>query len=202
MLGLPLSKELNRDVIYELEKVLKYEPKHFSVYILTVKNNYTHFEKLPNEEWIEKEYKQVATFLTSHGYSHYEVSNFALPGFESKHNLNYWKSKTVAALGPSATGFLAEDKIRYKWKTKEAVMDLETLELDEFRLEQLYMAIRAEGLNLKELISANAQWKTISDRWVNDGLAVVDTELKLKLTSNGYLLLDSLMNDIFIAKLV
>jgi oxygen-independent coproporphyrinogen-3 oxidase len=202
MLGLPFSKELNRDVINELEKVLKFQPNHFSVYILTVKNNYTHYEKLPNEIWIEKEYKDVAEFLKSHGYLHYEVSNFAKPGYESKHNLNYWKSKTVAALGPSATGFLAEDKIRYKWKTKEAVMELENLDVNEFKLEKLYMAIRAEGLNLKELSQTNPQWKTISDKWITDGHANIDLDQNLKLTSQGYLLLDSLMNDIFIAKLV
>lgn len=202
MLGLPFSRELNRDVLSELDRVLKFNPKHFSVYILTVKNNYTHFEKLPNEEWIEKEFKDVSDFLSTKGFSHYEVSNFAIPGFESKHNLNYWKSKTVAALGPSATGLLAEEKLRYKWKTKEAVMELENLELNEFKLEQLYMAIRAEGLNLKSLIAENLQWKLLSEKWVKDGLAKIDEGQNLKLTSQGYLLVDSLMNDIFIAKLV
>lgn len=202
MMGLPFSKELNRNVIEELERVLKYHPKHFSVYILTVKNNYTHFENLPSEIWIEKEYKDVANFLSSKGYLHYEVSNFALLGFESKHNLNYWKSKTVAALGPSATGFLAEERLRYKWKTKEAKMELENLEISEFKLEQLYMSIRAEGLNLKKLIEENSEWKTLSEKWVVSGLAKIDVDKNLKLTSQGYLLLDSLMNDIFLAEIV
>lgn len=201
MLGLPFSDQLNRNVLYELEKVLKFKPYHFSVYILTVKNNYTHYEKLPNEAWIEKEYMDVSNFLQANGYVHYEVSNFALPGYASKHNLSYWQSKTVAALGPSATGFLAEDKIRYKWKTKEAVMDIELLDADEYKLEQLYMSLRSEGLDIKKLSEKSDKWQELSKKWVGDGYATIDVNQFLKLTGKGYLLLDSLMNDIFLLKL-
>ncbi|MBY0412919.1 MAG: coproporphyrinogen III oxidase family protein [Bdellovibrionales bacterium] len=201
MLGLPFSDTFNRDVINELERVLKYQPFHFSVYILTVKNNYTHFKKLPTEEWIEKEYLDVAGFLNERGYKQYEVSNFSLVGFESKHNLNYWKSNTVAALGPSATGFLHEERIRYKWKTKEAVMEIEILENHEYMLEKLYMALRSEGLDLEEKIKKNELWKEVAEKWVLNGYAIIDNKNFLKLTGPGYLLLDSLMNDLFVLKL-
>ncbi|MBC7428450.1 MAG: coproporphyrinogen III oxidase family protein, partial [Bacteriovorax sp.] len=169
MLGLPYSSELKRDVISELQRVLKFSPKHFSIYILTVKNNYTHFSKLPDEEWIEKEYLDVSNFLKNKGYNHYEVSNFAIPSFESKHNLSYWQSKTVAALGPSATGFLAEDKIRYKWKTKEAFMEEEVLDEKEFLLEKLYTSLRAMGINLEDKIEKNQGWKEVSQKWAQEG---------------------------------
>lgn len=201
MLGLPYSKEDKRDVLAELEQVLKYGPSHFSVYILTVKNNYTHYDHLPNEEWIEKEYLDVADFLKTKGFKHYEVSNFALPGFESKHNLSYWQSKTVAALGPSATGFLAEEKLRYKWKTKEAKMEVENLTEEEFKLEKIYMALRADGIDLKTRIEKDPRWKELSLRWIRDELASIDAKEHLSLTSKGYLLLDSLMNDLFVLKL-
>jgi len=62
MLGLPFSREYKRDVIAELERMLSYQPSHFSVYILTVKNNYTHFNELPSEEWIENEFLSVSNF--------------------------------------------------------------------------------------------------------------------------------------------
>jgi len=127
MLGLPFSSDYKRDVIAELNEMLSYQPSHFSVYILTVKNNYTHFSELPNEEWIENEFLRVSDFLRQSGYRHYEVSNFAKASKESRHNLAYWKSQTVAALGPSATGLLADDRIRYKWKTKEALYEREDL---------------------------------------------------------------------------
>jgi oxygen-independent coproporphyrinogen-3 oxidase len=114
MLGLPKSDELQRDVIKELEEVLAYDPDHLSLYILTVKSNYIHSKFLPTEDWIEDEYLKVSEHLIGKGYKHYEVSNFAKPDKKSQHNLSYWKSKTVGALGPSATGYLAEESVRQR----------------------------------------------------------------------------------------
>lgn len=198
MLGLPFSKELNRDILSELSLALKFSPDHFSVYILTVKNNYTHFKHLPDEEWIEKEFMDVANFLKANEYRHYEVSNFAKEGKSSIHNLAYWQAKSVAAFGPSATGFLSEDGLRYKWKTKTAEMEIEKLSDDEFQLEKLYLSLRAEGFNLQEKILQDQRWKEISEKWISSGWADVDTHQHLSLTSRGFLLLDSLMNDLFV----
>jgi oxygen-independent coproporphyrinogen-3 oxidase len=201
MLGLPFSKDLNRDIIGELQRALKYSPDHFSVYILTVKNNYTHYNQLPDEEWVEKEFLEVASFLEKNNYDHYEVSNFALKNKKSNHNLRYWQARTVAAFGPSATGFLAEEGLRYKWKTKEAQMEIETLTDAEFQLESLYLALRAEGINLNDKIQKDSRWKEISEKWVSNGWASITTDNHLSLTSKGYLLLDSLMNDLFVQNL-
>ena len=199
MLGLPFSKELSRDVINELERALKFNPSHFSVYILTVKNNYTHFKQLPAEEWIEKEYLSVAHFLKEKGFRHYEVSNFALPNKESRHNLNYWKSKTVAGLGPSATGFFAEEKLRYKWKTNSPVMELENLLDTEFHLEKVYMALRSFiGIDLDSFLPE----KNVFKKWEKMGWAAIEQDRYLTLTSHGYLILDTLINELFTLKLI
>lgn len=199
MLGLPFTEELKRNVLDELAKALTYGPKHFSVYILTVKENYTHYDKLPNEEIIENEFLRVADFLASHQFEHYEVSNFSLPGKQSKHNLNYWKSHTVAALGPSATGFLKENKLRYKWKTNVPEMEIETLTDDEYRLERIYMAIRSqEGIRLSEF---SKEFEQMVTNWEERQLVTSSNGI-VKLTSKGYLMLDSLMNDLFALKLL
>jgi oxygen-independent coproporphyrinogen-3 oxidase len=203
MLGLPYSKEYGRDVIEELTRALQYNPSHFSVYILTVKSNYIHFDKLPTEEWIEKEFMDVSAFLNSRGFEHYEVSNFSLPNKESKHNLNYWKSETVAAIGPSATGFLAEDRTRYKWKTKEAQFEVEQLDEEAFTLEKVYMSIRSsEGLDLELFKGKEILIDALVSKWEDDGLAIINGNKHIYLTSKGYLLLDSLMNDLFSFKLL
>lgn len=202
MLGLPYSKETNRDVIDELERALKFNPKHFSVYILTVKDNYTYYKNLPDEEWIEKEYMAVANFLKSKGFAHYEVSNFAIPGYESKHNLNYWKSESVAAIGPSATGFFRDAKLRYKWKTKEPKFETEQLDLEAFNLEKVYMALRSsEGLP-QSFFSGKDEGIQLLSKWKDNACATLDSDKYVRLTSKGYLLLDSLMNDLFNLKLL
>lgn len=202
MLGLPFSEETKRDVIEELEVALTYNPSHFSVYILTVKENYPHYTNLPNEEWIENEYLRVADFLKNRGFNHYEVSSFAKSNCESKHNLNYWKSSTVAALGPSATGFLAEKKLRYKWKTKGPILELEQLDEQAFLLERLYMSMRSSvGLDIS-LIKDQSSFEQLSKKWMSSGYIQENQQKKIYLTSKGYLLLDSLMSDLFSLNLV
>jgi oxygen-independent coproporphyrinogen-3 oxidase len=200
MLGLPFSKEWNRDVISELKEILKYKPNHISLYILTVKEHYVHFEHLPNEEWIEKEYLAVSEYLQDQGFSHYEVSNFALPGKESQHNLRYWKSESVGAMGPSATGFLREAKLRYKWKVNSAEYVKEELTTEELALEHIYMLLRTNlGLSIKDTFQddnlAN-EFLNIAKSWEEKGLASIINDV-IKLSPKGYLLMDSLMDDIF-----
>lgn len=201
MLGLPYSEENQRDVIEELKRALAYCPSHFSVYILTVKENYKYFKNLPNEEWIEKEYLTVADFLIENKFSHYEVSNFGLESKKSKHNLMYWKSNSVAALGPSATGFLSEDKIRYKWKTKVAEIEMENLSEEEFKLEKVYMALRSEEGLSQDFFADEEKFKQIKDSWEKKN-CLLNYSDKIRLNSSGYLILDSLMDELFRLKLV
>jgi oxygen-independent coproporphyrinogen-3 oxidase len=199
MLGLPSSQNYKRDVLGELKQALVYQPSHFSVYILTVKENYKYYKDLPAEEWIETEFLQVSDFLIDHGYLHYEVSNFALKGKQSAHNLNYWKSQTVAALGPSATGFLSEERLRYKWTPLNPETSLEYLTEDEFRLERIYMSLRSEeGLNINEFPE---KISSLIEKWSLNQLIIKKND-KIYLTSRGYLLIDSLMNDLFSFKLL
>jgi oxygen-independent coproporphyrinogen III oxidase len=196
MLGLHESEKYKRNIKRELLDLLKYSPNHFSVYILTVKDNYTHYKNLPSEEWIEREYLEVSNLLKNHGYNHYEVSNFALEESESKHNLSYWKSNSVGAVGPSATGLLAEDKIRYKWKTKDQIFDTEKLTDEEFNLESFYMRLRTNlGINKDFFIDNNVL--DLLDLWSSKGL-ITESLGVIYTSSRGFLLLDSMMDELFL----
>lgn len=200
MLGLPFSEKDNRNVIDELKEVLKFQPNHFSLYILTVKDNYVHRDHLASDEWIEREYLEVSDFLKSHGYQHYEVSNFAKPGFESTHNLAYWESESVAALGPSATGLLSSAKTRYKWKPNQVEFEVEKLKDEEFKLEEFYMKFRTNrGLHFDPYFSSDELPKVsaLVDSWIQEGLAEKDQEGLVKLSSKGFLSMDNLMNQLF-----
>lgn len=201
MLGLPLSKEMKRDVIAELEEILKYGPSHISLYILTVKGGYPYKDKLPDDEWIEDEYLKVSRYLKDKGFLHYEVSNFAFEGKESRHNLNYWKSSTVMALGPSATGYLGEAGIRYKWKTSAPDYVVESLNESEQKLEKFYMALRTnEGVNLSYFFSDDVLVKVKNKalEWEAKGLLDINNNDRITLSSKGYLILDSLLDEVFL----
>lgn len=202
MLGLPFSKENKRNVTEELNRALDYSPSHLSLYILTTKGNYIHQDGLPSDELVSQEYLEVSNLLKERGFLHYEVSNFSLPKKESRHNLKYWKSESVAALGPSATGYLRKEDegIRYKWAPKgDASYSVERLTKKEMKLEEFYLLLRThigirpeEFFDSEELESFNA----VSNSWVERGLAAVVKD-RVIATSKGLVLMDFLMDDVF-----
>lgn len=209
MLGLPFSENFKRDILGELEKILSFGPSHLSLYILTTPKGYIHHNSLPPDFWIEREYLDVCSLLAEHGFHHYEVSNFALEGKESQHNIGYWQSRSIGALGPSATGFLKTSKLRYRWNpslnwtTKPHFRDyfeLETLCDKELRLEELYLSLRtSRGVRLDDFCSHESESEALERMlkgWISQELVSVEAESVIA-TPKGFLLMDSLMNDLF-----
>ena len=116
MIGLP-----NQTISYvkeSLNEIIKLNPTHVSVYSLIVEEN-TKMEKLinnkelqlPDEELERQMYWYVKNTLELNGYNHYEISNFAKKGKESKHNLNCWEQKEYIGLGLAAYSYL--NGVRY-----------------------------------------------------------------------------------------
>ncbi len=113
MLGLP--NQTIADLKNSLEKVvsLKPEPKHISVYSLIVEEG-TQIEKninegklqLPDENEERNQYKYTKNYLELKGYKHYEISNFAKPHYESKHNMNCWEQKQYIGFGLAAHSYI------------------------------------------------------------------------------------------------
>ena len=113
MLGLPL--QTIEDIKQSINEVLnlKLKPKHISIYSLIVEEN-TQLDKmldegkitLPNDEYERKEYAYTKNTLELNGYKHYEISNFAQEGYESKHNVNCWKQKEYIGLGVAAHSYI------------------------------------------------------------------------------------------------
>ena len=116
MIGLP--EQNIADIKNTLEKVVKLEPKHISVYSLIIEENTKIAQmlekgeiKLPEEEEERNMYWYVKNFLELQGYHHYEISNFAKKGYESKHNLDCWEQKEYVGFGLAAHSYM--NKIRY-----------------------------------------------------------------------------------------
>ena len=116
MLGLPNQKI--SDLKESLEKVLELKPEHISVYSLIVEENTPIADKiekneliLPEEETERNMYWYVKNTLELNGFHHYEISNFAKKGFESKHNLNCWEQQEYIGIGTSAHSYV--ENVRY-----------------------------------------------------------------------------------------
>lgn len=98
-----------------LIKAFELNIQHISLYGLKIENGcyfYNHMPKnLPDDDAQATYYLKAVEFCKQNGFNHYEISNFAIKGFESKHNLNYWNNENYYGFGVSASGY--EDNIRY-----------------------------------------------------------------------------------------
>ena len=95
-----------------LENVLRLKPEHMSCYALKVEPNTPRWEyrdcaNLPNDDVQADMYLAASEILQDHGYEHYEISNFAKPGFRSRHNLKYWTGGEYLGFGPCAASDFA-----------------------------------------------------------------------------------------------
>ena len=192
-----------RQIERELEELLRYEPRHVSLYILQPAAGYKLKTKIPDDERVGAEYLRVSEFLRAAGYHHYEVSNFAQPGFESRHNLRYWHSQSVAGLGPSATGFFAlsgTEGLRYKWKVSDAREEREELGLVELNLEKLYLRLRLSvPFAVSEFYTSErsqALFTTLLESWRQRGLCQNEGSL-WRMQPSGWVVIDSLMGELF-----
>ncbi len=101
-----------------LERSLRLAPEHLSAYGLTYEEDTEFFQKLgrgemaPNEGLEADQFELTAELLGDAGYQQYEVSNYALSGKESQHNMAYWMGRDYLGLGPSAFSTLGERRWR------------------------------------------------------------------------------------------
>ncbi len=127
--GLPHQTEASWRESLEIAAGL--EPEHVSVYIFEIDEKsrlgsevLRHGERfdagaVPDEDFMANAYEAAREFLGSAGYRQYEISNFARPGFESRHNLKYWRREPYSGLGPGAHSF---DGIR-RWENVTSAAD-------------------------------------------------------------------------------
>ncbi|MEF2964752.1 radical SAM family heme chaperone HemW [Paenibacillus sp. M1] len=111
MFGLPNQTVEMLD--YSVSKALELGLTHYSIYSLKVEENtlfHTLFQKnqlpLPSEEDELKMYQLLMDRMQAAGYKQYEISNFAKPGFESRHNMTYWRNEDYYGLGAGAHGYV------------------------------------------------------------------------------------------------
>ena len=107
-----IQNETKNDLIYDLEKIISFNPTHISCYCLTIEPktllNYkieNNLLKETNEDILADQFEYIHEFLTNNGYIHYEISNYCKPNYESKHNSSYWNDEIYLGIGPSAHSY-------------------------------------------------------------------------------------------------
>jgi putative oxygen-independent coproporphyrinogen III oxidase len=109
-----------------LQKAIALEPKHLSIYDLTIEEG-TAFAKryqagdnpLPTESHTVEMYTLAHELLPSAGYEHYEISNYARSGYQSRHNLTYWHNQPFYGMGMGATSYIDRQRIDRPQKMRQ-----------------------------------------------------------------------------------
>lgn len=203
-----------------LDLMLKHQIPHLSCYGLTMETGtaYAVAVKRKKDAPIENE-KQARQFhlimdrLIEAGYMHYEISNYAKPGFESRHNSSYWKGKPYLGFGPSAHSFNG-DKTR-SWNVANNSLYIQHLENNQFPStaetlgnkeqfnEMVMISLRlSSGINLTQLhdqFGKHAYDKLLeaSEPFIQKSWLFKSTDDHLMLTRDGKLYADHIASELF-----
>lgn len=190
MLGLPTQTA--EDVRETLGKALALRPKHMSCYGLIVEEG-TPLEArvsagtwvLPDEETERAEYETCRQILSAHGFEQYEISNFALPGFACRHNLDCWRRREYIGVGSSACGFLGNKRYQNPRDLSDylagAAPEVTEISPEDARFETMMLGLRtmegvreedffrAHGITLREAFGSKLQASLRAElvRWEN-----------------------------------
>lgn len=208
-----LPNQTKENLQYSLNKVIELNIPHVSAYTLIFEEQtklYTLLQKnlvKQNEDSVESDlYSFVSDFLTLHGFTHYEVSNYAKPGYESKHNLKYWSYENYIGFGPSAHSLHKgkrwnnfRDIIKYNIYLQEGKLPVENeIILDEkmMKMEFIMLALRSTGVDFNhynKFFSKNFydEYKNSIDELIKNDLGIISEE-HFKLNEKGYKLTDEI----------
>ena len=187
---------------------------HLSCYALTVEPK-TPLDKLIREHKAadidpgrqSEQFMLLMDWLAAAGYEHYEISNFAKPGFRSRHNSSYWQGKPYIGLGPSAHSFdggarwwNVSNNTRYIEAIKNGVLPLEkeTLTASQQLNEYIMISLRTmEGLDLSR-IDPGQQEKILAgiQKYISRGQVILENNF-IKLTREGKLFADGIAANLF-----
>ncbi|HEY0408303.1 MAG TPA: radical SAM family heme chaperone HemW [Pyrinomonadaceae bacterium] len=194
-----------------LDEALALRPNHLSLYLLEVHEGTPLAEQIrrgqqppPDDDTAAEMFQLMLDRTAGAGYEHYEISNFCLRGFESRHNMKYWRGEAVYGFGCSAHSF---DGARRRWANERdaarytALMEegrapvVESLELDEREAsaEAVFLGLRLmQGLSLARHRARfgqdlRAEYAADLERLCEAGLILIKDDW-LSLTPHGALL--------------
>lgn len=203
---------------YSLQEIIKLAPEHISCYGLKVEEgtplwNRKEAANLPDEDTQADFYEIACSALRQAGYQHYEISNFAKPGYASQHNLKYWRLEPYLGFGPGAHSDFAGRRYAFIRSLDayiegiendgEVIEEIEEILPQQRAVENLMLRLRlAEGFDPSEYARQFSEWPDSMDRKLKEfersGHARFDG--RWSLTEKGFLIsntiISSLISDI------
>lgn len=203
-----------------LRKAVALEVPHISSYALTVEpktalNSWIKTKKVPSpkDEEQQKEFHYMSDFLKDNGFIHYEISNFAKPGFYSRHNTAYWNNEPYLGIGPSAHSYNGRDK--RSWNVANNTLYIKSLaenklpseteilsEKDRYNEIMMTGLRTASGVNIARLEeSFSSEILDHFEKELTKGLqsgVLKTTENHLIIPEENWFLADGIASDLFI----
>ena len=210
-LMLALPNQTIKDLEDSLNKVIMLKPEHISVYSLILEEKTKLYDLVESgklellDESIERNmYWKVKNILEQNGYKHYEISNFAKQGYESKHNLNCWNQEEYLGMGLAAHSYLNNkrysntenleqyiNKLLEKEGTKNDIVTIhEEQTLEDKQKEYMLLGLRKiEGIKISDFKNKFVQnpiyiFRKELDKLVKEDLIQVEDN-NIKLTKKG-----------------
>ena len=193
-----LSDQVWEDTI---DQTLALEPEHISCYQLTVDGDSVLAHRLENGEYEEApeelcrgQYDLLCSKLKAAGFTHYEISNFAKPGYEAVHNGGYWARRPYVGLGPAAHSFSGRGR---SWN--ESVLDgyshsEEALSVEDEKVETLMLALRtARGVD-GEFLLANCLPDNVN-RLLEEG-ALIKVGRRYRIPEDHFFVSDQIIREL------
>jgi oxygen-independent coproporphyrinogen-3 oxidase len=196
-----------------LRQAVELSPNHLSCYSLIVEPHTplhrmveTKQVQILSEELDAEMYERTIDVLSHYEYVQYEVSNFAQPGHECRHNLAYWTHKNYLGFGPSAHSFWHHQRF---WNVASLQQYLDALErsalpeagseqlsADQLAGEEIFLGLRSRGIDVRgfqrrhgfDLLSGAGH---SIERFVHEGLLVLRND-RIEATKRGYMLCDAI----------
>ena len=191
-----------------LRDAVELQVQHISCYGLKVEEGTPLWTKkgtmvLPDDDQQAEMYLWAAAFLRERGYEQYEISNFALPGYESRHNLKYWQMQPYAGFGPGAHSDFGEVRFAYEKDLDGYIAgelrlsEREEIPTRERCMEYIMLSLRtARGIEKKQFESAyRLPFGVLEEKFAvyeQRGLAA-RTESGWRLTAEGFLVSNSII---------
>lgn len=216
-----LPGQTRESYLYSMHTVLNLcpRPTHISAYSLIVEEGtpfYDLWEQgkllLPSEEDERGMYEDTLKVLGEQGYARYEISNYALPGYECRHNQVYWTRGEYLGLGLGAASLVGErrwnnesDMAQYKARIEEGrqVADKALLSVEEQMEEFMFLGLRlVKGVNRTQFeqtfgVPVESVYGEVLDKHVKNGLLTVDDTIRLTekgLDVSNYVMADFLLS--------
>ncbi len=198
-----------------LNKAVSLCPTHISAYSLIVEEGTPFFDmanagklSLPDENTEREMYDYAISFLKSHGYSHYEISNFAKASYECRHNLKYWNCMPYIGIGAAAHSYYNGKRYQNTSAThtyinminenKSCVIDEQILSFDDMVSEYIIMALRLiDGINLNDFykrfgFNFEKKYKNTIEKYTNTGF-LEKTPTHIRFTLKGISVSNSIL---------